>query len=226
MCHSFRFPLVVLTLAAMLQSSHAQVAASATVQFVSFPPVADPKPIELLLGEGKTLEIEIPSDLPSDPYQVPRGASWTVGKSGPEKDGKPQFNVFGTAPTLASSHQLILLFRKGPSDAEGFKVIPLDFKSQFGDRMLLFFNLAREEFAAEVGGVKFSVKPGAQRIISPKADKGGNLCHADLYYRKEETWKPFFSANWPLYDTTRGLFFIYADPASSRLTLHAVDVSL
>jgi hypothetical protein len=226
MSHPFRFPLVVMTHAAMLQSGHAHVAANSTVRFVSFPPVADSKPFELLFGEGKTLEIEIPSDLPSDPYQIPCSASWTVGKSRPEKDGKPQFTIFGTAPSLASSNQLILLVSKGPTDAGGIKIIPLDFNSQLGDRMLLFFNMAREEFAAEIGGVKFSVKPGAKQIISPKADRGKNLYHADLYYLKEKIWKPFFFANRPLDKTTRGGFSTYADPANSRLKLHAVDVSL
>lgn len=214
--------LLAITLGISMQSGQGQM----TLQFVSFPAISDPQPVQLFLGEQKTLDIQIPSDVPSPPYQVPASSAWTIGKSGPEKDGKPQFTVLGTAPSLTSKHQLILLFRKGATDADGFKVVPMDFSSQFGDKMLLFINMAKEEFAAEVGGVKFSVKPGAQRIISPKADQGENLCHADLYFNSENTWKPFFSANWPLYDNTRGLFFIYSDPNSSDLKLHAVDVSL
>ncbi len=218
--------LLAIGLAATLQPILAQATDSVSVQFVSFPAVSDPQSVELVAGEGKILEVQIPSNVPSPVYQVARSGSWTLGKSGQPKDGKPQFTVFGTAPSLASTKQLILLFRKGPANADGFKVFPIDSASQFGKKMFLVLNLSREELATEIGGVKFALKPGAQQIVSPKANQGEDLCHVELYYRKEEKWKPFFSSNWPLHEDTRSMIFIYSDPVNSRIKFHSVEVRL
>ncbi len=201
---------------------HAQ-SESVTLRFVSFPRIADPQSVELLVGEGKILKIEIPSNELSAPYQVKRLAIWAVGKSGEDKEGKPKFNVYGKAKALSSSKQLLLLVRKGATDADGFRIIPFDNRAtQFGSRKFLFLNATRIDIAGEVGAQKFTLKPGRHTIIRPVADQGKNLCHATFFYRKEKAWKSFFSSNWPLRDNARGLIFFYHDPRTSRLKIHSI----
>lgn len=78
----------------------AQEGENVTLQFLSFPKSLDPKPVELLIGEGKTLEVEIPTNELSKTYQVKRLGTWAVGKSGVGEDGKPTFTVFGQAKRL------------------------------------------------------------------------------------------------------------------------------
>lgn len=216
-------PLLLLAWAASMHPCLAQQSENVTLRFVSFPRLAKPQPIELLIGEGKTLEIEIPSNQLSAPYSVKRLATWAVGKIGEGTDGTPKFKVYGKARALSSSQQLLLLVRKGATNADGFTIIPFDNRAtQFGSRKFLFLNATKIDIAGEVGAKKFALKPGRHTIIRPTADQGKDLCHAIFYYRKEKAWKSFFSSNWPLRDKARGLIFFYNDPRTSRLKLHSI----
>ena len=176
----------------------AQEGESVTLRFLSFPRAIDPAPVELVAGEGKTIKVEIPSNELSEPCKVKRQANWVVGETVKGTDGKPVFKVFGQAAALASSEQLLLLIRKGKDHADGFEVIPIDYRS------------------TEFGPGKFS-------IIKPKGEAGDNkLVHTTLYFRKDDQPKPFFSSTWPLSDAARSLIFFYHDPDTNRLRLHSI----
>ena len=196
----------------------AQEGENVTLQFLSFPKSLDPKPVELLIGDGKTLEVEIPTNELSETHKVKRLSTWAVGKSDIDKDGKPTFKVFGQAKALGSAKQLILLVRKGAENADGMEVIPIDNDiANFGGGKFLFMNAAKVDIAGEAGGVKFAIKPGAHTIIKPKADANGRTFHAMFYFRKDNEVRPFFSSKWPISDKARNLIFFYHDPETGRL---------
>lgn len=223
----FPHPLSRLALVAALSLSllpcSAQEAENLTLQFLSFPKSIDPKPVELLLGDGKTLEIEIPTNELSKTYKVKRLSTWAVGKSDTDKDGKPIFTVFGQAKALGSAKQLILLVRKGADNADGMEVIPIDNDvTNFGGSKFLFMNAAKVDIAGEAGGVKFAIRPGAHTIIKPKANTNGRTFHTMFYFRKDNEVSPFFSSKWPLSDNIRNLIFFYHDPETKRLRMHTI----
>ena len=201
----------------------AQEGAKVKIKIVSFPKSLDPEPVELLVGEGKTLEVETPSNEISRSYTVPAQASWRVGRTVTGEDGKETFEILGEARALPSSSQLLLLVRKGPDKADGFKVIPIDYRpSGFGKGKMLFVNAAAVSVAGDVGSRKFAIKPGQLEIISPKPDETGRLCQAILYYEKEGKPQPFFSSRWPVNDRSKALVFIYHGDGDRKLRLHAI----
>ena len=207
-----------------LLSCAAQEGESVILRFVSFPRAIAPEPLELRVGEGKTIKIETPSNELSIPYKVKLQAIWAVGQTVEGKDGKSVFNVLGKATALASTEQMILLVRKGKANADGFEVLPIDGRgTEFGGGKFLFMNAAKVDIGGVVGSEKFAIKPGKHAIIKPKADPATKgLCHTTLYFRKDEQTKAFFSSTWPLSDDARSLVFFYHDPATNRLRLHTI----
>ena len=202
----------------------AQEGESVTLQFLSFPRAINPEPVELIVGEGKTIKVETPTNELSAPYKVKLQSIWQVGETVVGKDDKPAFKVFGQAAALASSQQLILLVHKGKTNSDGFDVIPIDYRpTEFGGGKFLFMNAAKIDIAGVVGSEKFVVKPGQHSIIKPKADRDTKgLCNILIYFRKDDQAKPFFSSTWPLSDVARSLIFFYHDPDTKHLRLHTI----
>jgi hypothetical protein len=195
-----------------------------SLQFLSFPKSIDPAPVELVIGKGQTIEVEIPSNELSPTYKVKRQRSWTFGETVTGDDGEVAFKVYGKTPALSSNKQLIILVRKGAEYSDGFDVIAVDgISSRFGGGKFLFLNAATTDIAGEVGGQKFALKPGKHAIVKPKSTvEGRNLAQATFYIRKKDKPKPFFTSKWPLSDNTRALIFFYLDPDSKRIQLHSI----
>jgi hypothetical protein len=203
----------------------AQEGQKIALKFVSFPGVADPEPLELLIGEEKIMEVEAPSSEISKPYAVKRQATWMVGKMVTGEDGKSKFEIYGKTKALTSSKQLLLLIRKGKTNAEGFKILALDGRgTQFAGEKFLFLNVAKVDIAGVVGKKKFALKPGAHSILKPKADHGArkNLCHVSFAYRQQKEWKVFSNTTWPVSKSARALVFFYQDPKTRHLRLHTI----
>jgi len=197
---------------------------SVTLQFLSFPKSLDPQPVELIVGEGKTIEVEIPTNALSQPYEVDRQASWIVGKTEIDSDGSPVFEVYGQARSLAVSSQIILLIREGENNADGMRVMPINNDiANFGGGKFLFMNAAKVDIAGEVGNVQFALRPGTFSIIQPQPDnENGRNFHAMFYFRKDDEARPFFSSRWPISDQARGLIFFYHDPTTNHLRMHSI----
>ncbi|MEY3898469.1 MAG: hypothetical protein RLZZ214_3991 [Verrucomicrobiota bacterium] len=193
------------------------------LQFLSFPKAVDPKPVELVVGEGKTIKVEIPTNTLSKTYTVKRQDVWAVGATGVDEKGKPVFNVFGQAETLDSSKQLILLVRKGENNADGMDVIPIDNgTANFGGGKFLFMNATKVDISGEAGGVKFAIQPGKSTIIKPQAVSNDQASEEMFSFREGNEAKPFFSSKWPISDKSRSLIFFYNDPTSQRLRMHSI----
>jgi hypothetical protein len=193
------------------------------LQFLSFPKAVDPKPVELVVGKGKSIKVEIPTNTLSKAYTVKRQDVWAVGANGVDEKEKPVFNVFGQAESLACSKQLILLVRKGENNADGMDVIPIDNDTaNFGGGKFLFMNATKVDIAGEAGGVKFTIKPGESTIIKPQTVSNIQASEEIFSFREGNEAKPFFSSKWPISDKSRSLIFFYIDPASQRLRMHSI----
>lgn len=195
-------------------------------QYKGFPP--DPPSLEavkvkLWLGDGKTLDIEAPSNWLSAPVTVNSMGAWAVGETVVGTDGKPSFKELGRATAAASPRQMLLLVRKGKDNAAGFDMIALDERSNgFGPGKFLFMNAARVDVAGIVGQEKFVVKPGQHAVLAPKIAAGEHTFHAAFYHRKGDAPEPFFGSEWRFYDNARSLVFFYHDPATTHIRLHSI----
>jgi hypothetical protein len=206
------------------QSSTAQEAQGGiSLQFLTFPKSMEIMKVEMIIGEGRTMTIDVSSNELSQVVRVPALPAWVFGKMETDENNKPIFKTYGQTKALSNDKQLILLIRKGKELADGLEVraIANDI-SNFGGGEFLFMNAAKVDIAGETGGVTFALKPGAMTIIKPKAEENGRLFHAMFYFRRDEEPRPFFSSKWPISDTTRGLIFFYHDPDSAQLRLHTI----
>lgn len=215
--------LVVAGFSLCLLPCAAQDGGEVTLRFISFPKALDPKPVELLVGDNKTIKVEIPTNELSPPYKVAPLAAWSVGETVAGPDGKNVFKEFGRAKALTSSSQLILLVRKGKEYADGFDVMTVDNAgTTFGGGKFLFFNAARIDIACDVGGEKLVIKPSQHAIIKPKAQPGERSFQTVFWFRKNDEAKPFFSSRWPFSEVARSLIFFYHEPGTGYLRFHTI----
>lgn len=197
------------------------------LQFVSFPQSPDPKPVELRIGENEAIEVNLPSNNLSEVYQVKPMPAWALGKTVVDEKGQKAFETYGQVKSIGSNKQLILVVRKGNVDSEGFELIPLDNQaSGFGGGKYLFMNASRVDIGGYIGEEKFTLKPGAMKVVSPgaSADRGvRKVSFVKIFYRsgKEEA-TPFFSSEWRYSEAARTLAFVYHNPGTDRLRLHVI----
>ena len=204
---------------------NAQEGEKVSLKFISFPKSSEAEPLELRTGNAKTIEIEAPSNEVSKAHVVKALSTWQIGKMVTGDDGKPKFEVYGETKALASSRQLLLLVRKGQTNADGLEVIAIDSrKSQFDGGKFLYMNVSKVAIAGQIGEQKIALKPGSYSIIKPKPDRGArkNLCHVSFAYSVNKKWKVFSSTVWPIHKDARALVFFYQDPTTKRLRLQAI----
>jgi hypothetical protein len=213
---------VLSTLPCLAQKPDAEI----TLQFVSFPKSLDPKPVELLLGEGETLEVKIPTNELSREYKVKRLDQWVFGKTIVKEEGKKSFEIYGQARALGSLKQIVLLVRKGPENADGMEILPIENNAEnFGGGIFFFMNAATVDVAGIIGDKKFSLKPGKTVTVRPQlADPKAvsKTVYTQLFYSKNNEPKPFFNSMWPLDDKARSMIFFYHDPFTKRLRMHTI----
>ncbi len=192
--------------------------------FISFPKVDDPEPLELLIGEEETMEVDLPTNHVSKAYSVPALSKWVLGKSSMSDANGFTFKTFGQVTSINSKSQLVLVLRSGKGGAEGLELKILDYSEDgFGGGEYLFMNAAKVDIAGVVGEEKFAIKPGNNFLLAPKATKTrGNrgYSYARFYFRNKDEAQGFFSATWRLNDRSRSLVFFYHDPNTKQLRLH------
>lgn len=196
------------------------------LQFVSFPKSPDAKPVELFIGEGKTILVELPTNSISPVYKVKQLSKWMLGKTVTDDEGKPSFDVYGQAPAISSTKQLILVIRKGKDGAGGLTLIPMDYnQAGFGGGKYLLINATKIDIGGAIGTDKFSLKPGKYTLLAPKPTKvkgDRKYCFAIFFYRKEKNIQPFFSSTWRFNTAARSVVFFYNDPSTRKLKLHTI----
>lgn len=191
-----------------------------SLKFLAFPKSPDPEPVELRVGEEKTIEVQTPGNELSQPYQVPQLGSIVVGKTIKNEKNEDVFQVYGSAKALAAKEQIVLLLRKGEANSDGFVVIPLDGQqANFTGASFLFINASNFGVGGLIGDQKFALKPGERRLLKPAPSHEGGICQVTLSYLKGEKWKTFYDTRWPANNKYRSIVFFYQDPKSGRIGL-------
>ena len=205
-------------------SVHAQEA-MVNLHFVSFPKEVNPEPLELLIGEGKTIKIELSSNSVSKSYQVPALSSWVLGRSSIAK-GKFKFETYGQVKSIGVNPQLILVIRKGKDGAEGLELIPIDYsKAGFGGGKYFVLNITDTDISGAIGTGEFSLKPQEHVLLAPEPSKvkgDRKYCFAKFSYTKNEKPHPFFNSTWRFNTAARSMVFFYRDPKTERLKFHTI----
>jgi hypothetical protein len=197
-----------------------------SLQFVSFPISASAKPVELIIGKEKTMNVELPTNALSPVYKVNRLSEWVIGKSSVGTEGQFVFDTYGKAPALASVKQLILVVRKGTNDSDGFDLIPMDnLEANFGGGMYFFMNAAKVDIAVEIGDKKFALKPLTHNLVKPspsKTEGERQYLYTTLQFRKGEEAVPYYSSTWRFSEKARSLVFLYHDSNTNQLRTHTI----
>ncbi len=197
-----------------------------SLQFVSFPKAVDAQPVELLVGEGKAIPVELPTNSLSPVYKVGRLSKWVLGKTVAGEDGKDTFKVYGEGQAGASAKQLVLVVRSGAEAADGLTLTTFDGGAKgFGGGSYLFFNAAKVDIAATVGDTKFALKPLAHKLVHPKPSKSEGdrkYLFTYLYFRKGEEAVPFYSSTWRFSEKARSMVFFYHDTHGGQLRTHSI----
>jgi hypothetical protein len=200
-----------------------------TLQFVTFPKWTTREPIQMVIGEGETLEFTAPSNSFSKEYQVPKMDNWVFGKMKADEKGKQVFETFGQGKSLDSKKQLILLIRVGKEAKDGLKVVALDAQlNQFGGGEFFYYNASTFDIAGAMGKSKFLLKPGEYKIIKPKSEdidvkEGYSFVQTVHLYRKEDQSDPFFNSTWHVNPKARSMVFFYQDNVAKRLKMHTLQ---
>lgn len=200
-----------------------------TLQFVTFPKWTTRIPIEMVIGNGETIEITAPSNGFSKPHEVPKLANWIFGRSGVDEKGDPLFETFAEGKSLNAPHQLILLIRKSNDPADGMKVIVLDGSvNTFKGGEFFFMNVSDFDVAGLMGKSKFIIQPAQHKIVSPtKQDiqirEGIPFVQTVLFYRKNDESNPFFNSTWHANPKARSMIFFYQSGSNKRLRMHTLQ---
>ncbi len=196
------------------------------LQFVTFPKIANAEPIELLVGNGETMKIELPTNCLSPVYKVNRLSQWALGKSSIGAEDEFIFDTYGKAASLASAKQLILVLRKGASASDGLELILMDNQhSKFGGGMYFFMNAAKVDIAVKIGDKKFALKPRTHKLVQPKPSKvkgKRKYLYTYIHFRKGTKAIPFYESTWRFSEKARCMVFLYHDPHTKQLRTHTI----
>ncbi len=196
------------------------------LQFVTFPKIANAEPIELLVGNGETMKIELPTNCLSPVYKVNRLSQWALGKSSIGAEDEFIFDTYGKAASLASAKQLILVLRKGASASDGLELILMDNQhSKFGGGMYFFMNAAKVDIAVKIGDKKFALKPRTHKLVQPKPSKvegKRKYLYTYIHFRKGTKAVPFYENTWRFSEKARCMVFLYHDTHTKQLRTHTI----
>ena len=223
----------IFVLICVLPVSVAQAAnGTVDIECISFPKLKGdailPR-IEVLVGEEETEVIELPSHTLSERLTIPRLDVWKFGKSGRDAEGNFTFTTYAAVQPNDARRQLIIFIQKGPEPEAGYRVVVLDgSEKNFGEKKLMFMNLADLDVEGEVGGRDFRLPSEGYLIMEQRVNRDPNLCYTNLRYKRDGKARSFLSTNWPLLKNSRGLVFFYPDPRTTRkrVRMHSVVDSL
>lgn len=204
----------------------AQQADEVSLQFISFPKSENTEPLELIVGENKTVSVELPTNSLSKIYKVNRNSKWTLGKTLVGDDGNTSFRVYGESPSLASKSQLILVMRSGAEDEDGLTLTAIDYDPAiFKGGSYLFINAVKPEISGTIGETKFEIDPTNHSLVSPKpanAEENENRLLIHVNFNMGEKESPFYSSKWRFSEKARSIVFFYYSPDTESVRIHTI----
>jgi hypothetical protein len=210
------FPFLALVLVAASPATAQQ--ARVSLRFLAFPAQNPPEPVELLVGEGKTMEVDTPGHELSPPYQVAAMNEIIVGRTITDSEGKPSFQILGRAKGISAPEQIILLLRKGAEHSDGFVVLPIaaDLTS-FSGGSFLFINASSLPIKGTIGNLELNLAPAGRKVLSPRPDFAGDVCQVTFSYLRDDKFKRFYDTRWSASKDVRSLVLFYQNPQTGRL---------
>ena len=190
------------------------------VRLIAFPKAEQAGPLQLVVAEGRTIEVEVPSHEISRTYTVPSQEHWVLGESSESGDG--EFRALGEAVALSARKQLLVVIRKGEGDEAELEVHPYACDGPgFQTGRFLFLNNTGVHIEGSLGEADFTLEPHARVVVGP-AEKDAAARRAHVIFREQDSPRPFFSSTWPLSAKARSLVFFHLDAESGGLRFHAV----
>lgn len=220
-------PIHLALLAGLVVAVPAQLSAQSqqevSLRLLSFPRAANPEPVEILLADGRVMEVAVPTNEFSRAYTVPRMQEWIVGRTSLEAGNGDGFEELGRVTVLDSPSQILVLIRKGETYDGGFEVLALDDSAGgFSGGGFLFVNASGIDIAGDAADQPFAIAPGEHVIVDPLCESGETSFDAMFSFRTEDRVRPFFSSRWPVSERARALIFFYHDEATGRLHIHSI----
>lgn len=217
------FPLLLLCITSQLALANQ---GEIQLQFVAFPKLLNHDPVELLIGDGETIMVELPTNSASPVYTVSGISECRLGVSSKGEKDEFLFKTYGASGLLNSPKQLILILRKGDKNSDGLELIPVASHDEgFGGGDYLFMNMSMVDIAVEIGDKVAALKPRKHRILSPgpsKIDGERKYLYVYIHFRRGEEAVPFYSSTWKISERRRSMVFFYHDPHTQQLRSHTV----
>lgn len=220
MPHFKKVPYVALAFLVLISSDAlAQTTEKISLRILAFPQIAEPEPVELVVGENtQTIEVDTPGHELSKNYSVPALNTITVGKTTIDSEGKSIFQSYGSAKSILAKEQIILLIRKGEKNSDGFSILPISADlTTFKGASFLFINASTYNIGVKIGDKNLELNSGKQSLIQPKANFENGICQVSIAYQKNDKWKMFYDTRWPANEKIRTLVFFYQNPITGRL---------
>jgi hypothetical protein len=197
-----------------------------SIQFVSFPISEDSEPIELLVGEGKSIAVELPTTNLSPVYKVPSMSQWVLGKMEIGEKEQKTFKTYGKTESTGTEAQLVLVIRQGKTLADGLKLIPIKYDPvDFAGGDFFMMNTTKVDIGIELGSTKLGLKPNTFKLVKPEASaevNGNKQLYIKVFFRNEEKMAAFYSSTWRLNDKARSLVIFYHEPINHRIRTHTI----
>lgn len=206
--------------------SAAQEGQVTNLRFVTFPVYTADQKVELFIGEGKTVPIELPTNSLSQPYKLEGINKCLLGKTVVNEEGDSSFVTYGQTPVLSSKDQIILVTREGEKASDGFKLTPFDAsRNGFNGGRYLMMNASNADIAGTIGETKFAIKPNKHVLLAPKPSKvknGRKYLFTTVYFRKGDIVRPFYTSTWRFSDQARCMVFFHHDENTKQLRTHTI----
>ena len=197
-----------------------------SLQFVSFPISNKSEPIELFLGDEKTIKVELPTSSLSPVYKVPAMSQWLLGEMKVNEEGEKVFKPFGKAKSAGGTKQLILVIREGATYKDGLKMIPLKYDvGNFSGGKYFIMNATKVDIGVQLGATQVALKPNTYKLAKPKESNevnGHKELFVKVFFRNKDGMKPFYNSKWRLNDKARNLVFFYHEPHHRRIRTHTI----
>lgn len=188
------------------------------IRFTSFGLPATVGEYILASGETKTAPFAIPDNGFSAPVTAPAGsAALALGNA---KDSP--FRSLATVKLPDAGKRFLVILLPDKDQALRAIVVRAD-DPAFRPGQIMIMNFAPEILAADLGGEKFTFKPGSQTIFRPQQKNELTNYQVRFYQAKDGQPKVFAASLWPYFDAKRAFVFLYMDGAAGTPTFRSID---
>lgn len=193
------------------------------LSFVSFPKAFDLKPVELLVGPEKTVQLKLPTHTISRPVRVPQLAEWRLGESSVDENGEFVFKTYGKVKASSSKNQTLIVFRSPGADKPEYEIVRLNGDANgFRGGSQFFYNATKVPIAGKVGDKQFVLQPKQYKLIkaNPSFERNGREYLGVEFFYKFKDIEKFDSTTWRYNDKVRYMVFFFHGDKTKQISTH------